>query len=208
MSLSNIESAASVSAVSRCRATATSSARRRGGVTSAKCCAVIRVASPTSRWKAICGTAPCRSRGTPRPRTKRSRSTRPSKLREAGEREAVRSQASRLKLASGPASTNLSSATPVCSESPWVSARCTTVSARRSAARTISSSTAIDGARIWRYRNSSTSKVASASGSRMVGASGNAQSTMARKAARSKARRPSQRVNSARCARRVWSRRA
>ena len=58
------------------------------------------------------------------------------------------------------------------------------------------------------YRNSSTSKVASASGSRMVGASGNAQAIMARKAARPKARRPSQRVNSARCARRVWSRRA
>ena len=38
MSLSNMESVASVSAVSRCRATATSSARRRGGVTSAKCC--------------------------------------------------------------------------------------------------------------------------------------------------------------------------
>ena len=67
-----------------------------------KCCAVIRVASPTRRWNATCGTAPCSVRGTPRPRTKSSRSIRPSRLR-AGEREAVRDQASRLVAVATPA---------------------------------------------------------------------------------------------------------
>lgn len=125
-----------------------SSAIRRDAVASARCCAVIRVASATRRWNATCGTAPCSVRGTPRPRTKCSRSTRPSRLRAAGEREALRNQASQLAAVSGPASTNRWSATRVRPESPWVSARCTTASAWRCAVRTISSSTASDGSRM------------------------------------------------------------
>lgn len=47
------------------------------------------------------------------------------------------------------------------------------------AVRTISSSTASDGSRMWRRRSSSTSAAVIASGSRIEGAFGSAQSTMA-----------------------------